>query len=434
MKFETYIGLRYLWNSRRTRFFSMITIISVLGITIGVAALITVQSVIDGFQGQMKKSILGSKAHAKISVAEGKMTDYEAAASKVRNINGVTGVSPIVSNEIMVSANQEMLGGYANGIDIKTIGSASLLPSQIEKGRIECLGDISLCKDLFVKKHDNPALDFYEDFAAKEQGEFKPVLIGKEMAKYLSVRLGDVITVISPIGGGIGPAGPVPLSRSFKIAGLFYTGMYEYDFNYIYMNLPDAQDFFSMKGAVSFLNIKVKDIYDIDAVSTAITSSIGSGYNIQTWKEMNKSIFGALKMEKTVMFLILGFIILVASFNIVAALIMMVMGKTREISILKALGASNRSIMKIFMLCGLIIGASGAFLGMILGAILCNWLNGMTFTAAQDVYYMTSLPVDMSLTVFMIVGVSSLAVSLIATVYPSLFASRIRPAEGLRFE
>jgi len=436
VKFEFFIGLRYLWNSRRNRFLSLISIISVLGIALGVAALISVISVMDGFQNQMKDKILGSNAHAHIRKMTGKFDDYQAVAEKVRKIKGVTGVTPSVTNEIMVSANQDILGGVANGIDIKTIGSVTDLPRQMEKGKLECLEDMSKC-DLKndAARGKNPEKDLFADFVGEDKKDLRPVAIGKEMAEFLSVHVGDILTVISPIGGGMGPTGPVPLSKNFKIVGIFYTGMYQYDFQFIYMSLKDAQDFFSMKESVNLLNVKVDDIYNVREITNRITSNLGGfPYSTQDWMDMHQNLFKALKLEKTVMFIILTFIILVASFNIVSTLIMLVMGKTREISILKAMGASNRSIMKIFMFDGFVLGSLGTILGMILAVIICYVLRGIEFPLAKDVYYMTTLPVELSWKTFAVVSVSSMIISFFATIYPSWQAAKIKPAEGLRYD
>lgn len=436
MRFEFFVGLRYLWNTRRTRFLSLITLISVLGITIGVAALVTVQSIMDGLQNQMKRSILGSKAHALVSTAEGTISDWAPLAEKLRSVPGVTGVTPMVTTEVIIAANEDVLGGIASGVDVATVGSVILLPEQMasEKSDIRCLAGFVNCPDLLKRRTVDPRTAFEEDLAPDRNRNLPPIAIGKEMARFFSLRPGDIMTVISPTGGGMGPTGPLPLSKNFRVAGIFFTGMYEYDLNYVYMNLADAQNFFSMKGAVTALALKVGDIYDIDHIAGGIRETAGGAYTVKTWKEMNKNIFNALKMEKIVMFLILGFIVLVASFNIVATLLMMVLGKTREIAILKAMGASNRSVMLLFVFDGFVLGLVGTILGLALGFGACVWLDGLELPFAQDVYYLTTLPVEMSAGLFALVAVAALLISFAATLYPSRYAARVRPAEGLRYE
>lgn len=434
MRFEFFVGLRYLWNTRRTRFLSLITVISVLGIAIGVAALVTVQSIMDGLQNQMKRSILGSKAHALVSTADGTVADWQATAAKVRAVPGVIGVTPLITTEVIVSAREEVLGGIASGVDGATIGTVTLLPEQmaVEKSDIGCLTDPERCPALISRRTGDPGDALYDDLIGAR--DLPPVVIGREMARYFSVRPGDILTVISPVGGGMGPTGPLPLSKNFRIVGTFFTGMYEYDFNYLYLNLADAQRFFSMEGLVSSVAVKVRDIYDIDRVAKALRGALGENYTVKSWKEMNKNIFNALLMEKIVMFLILGFIVLVASFNIVATLLMMVLGKVREVAILKTMGASRRMIMALFAVDGLIIGTVGTLLGLALGLAACVWLDGLELSFAKDVYYMTELPVDMSAGLFAVVALSALLISFAAALYPSRYAARIRPADGLRYE
>jgi len=436
MRFEFFVGLRYLWNTRRTRFLSLITVISVLGITIGVASLVTVQSIMDGLQNQMKRSILGSKAHALVSTAEGTVADWMPVADTLRAVPGVAGVTPMVTTEVIIAANEDVLGGIASGVDVATVGSVILLPDQMaaEKSDIKCLAGFVNCPELLKRRTVDPRTAFYEDFIPERDRNLPPIVIGKEMARFFSLKAGDVMTVISPTGGGMGPTGPLPLSKNFRAAGTFFTGMYEYDLNYVYLNLTDAQDFFSMKGSITALALKFDDLYDVDRMADKIRAAAGAGYTLKTWKEMNKNIFNALKMEKIVMFLILGFIVLVASFNIVATLLMMVLGKTREIAILKAMGASNRAIMTLFVFDGFILGLVGTILGLALGFGACVWLDGLELSFAQDVYYLTTLPVEMSAGLFALCAVAALIVSFAATLYPSRYAARIRPAEGLRYE
>lgn len=286
-----------------------------------------------------------------------------------------------------------------------------------------------------TKEGENVEKDLLDDFLGEKKEGVRPVVIGKEMASFLGAKTGDTITLISPDGGGMGPTGPIPLSRNFRVVGIFHTGMYQYDYSFLYLSLKDSQDFFDLKGQVNLINIKTRDIYDIRRVSSLITNAVGGfPYSILDYLDMNRNLFKALKLEKTVMFIILTFIILVASFNIVSTLIMLVMGKTREISILKAMGASNRSIMRIFMLDGFIIGFFGTVFGLILGFVICTVLRGIDFPLAEDVYYMTTLPVKMSWHIFAVVSVCSMFISFLATIYPSWQAAKIRPAEGLRYD
>lgn len=436
MRFEFFVGLRYLWNTRRTRFLSLITLISILGIAIGVAALIIVQSVMDGLQNQMKRSILGSKAHLLVSTPEGTVAQWEPLKEQVAAIPGVVGVTPIVTSEVIVTADDEVLGGIAYGVDPATVGTVFLLPEQMahEKSDIRCLAALGNCPELLSRRLHDPGAAFREDRFGDQPRDLPPIVIGREMARYFHLVPGDVLTVITPTGGGIGPMGPLPLSKRFRLAGTFFSGMYEYDFASIYLTLNDAQSFLSLGDAVSALAVKVSDIYEVDTVAHRIRETLGPTVTVKTWKEMNKSIFNALKMEKIVMFLILAFVVLVASFNIVATLLMLVLGKRREIAVLKALGASNRAVMMLFAFDGILLGIVGTIVGLMGGYGTCVWLDGVKLDFAQDVYYITDLPVEMSVGLFVLVAVAALIVTCAATVYPSRYAARIRPADGLRYE
>ncbi|HNW16033.1 MAG TPA: ABC transporter permease, partial [bacterium] len=232
MKTESFIGLRYLWNTRRTRFLSVITVICVLGISIGVAALICVQSIMDGLQNQMKKTILGAKAHISVEHIEGEFRDYENIRTEILKHEEISGVTPIISRDVIFSSNDEMIGAVLNGIDPATAETALLLPSQIISGSLECLEEPSTCSAIIEKRMKDPSKILKRDLE-NESGKtrYPGIAIGSELAKFYGIDIGDVMKVISPVGGGMGPAGPVPLIRSFQVAAVFYSGLYEYDLN-----------------------------------------------------------------------------------------------------------------------------------------------------------------------------------------------------------
>ncbi|MFO7736553.1 MAG: FtsX-like permease family protein, partial [bacterium] len=261
------------------------------------------------------------------------------------------------------------------------------------------------------------------------------VAVGKELSGYFAVSVGDRIDVISPVGGGMGPAGPLPMNRKFTVSAIFYSGMYEYDFGFLYMGLSEAQNFFSRENRVDAISITVDDMYRVEKQQNEIIDMLGDdSYDVKNWKTMNKNIFAALKMEKVVWFLIMGFVIIVASFNIISMLTMLVIEKNREISILKCMGMSNSSVMKIFMFDGVIIGLAGTVAGVVAGVVLCMILGGIELPFAKDVYYMTKIPVDMSLKTIFLVFVASMTVSFAATFYPAFKAAKINPAEGVRYD
>ncbi len=436
MKFELLTALKYIRNVRRTKFLSLITVISVVGIAIGVAVIIAVQSVIDGFQNHMKDSILGANAHAHIITSDGlAIKDYDKLMQIVKSADSVSGVTPIITSEVIASAHREVTGGLVFGVDTESITSVTDITSMITKGNLKCIDNIKLCD----KKKNNLSAPYNMFQSLKDDDSVeKGVLIGKEMASYLGVSLGDVVTLISPTGGGIGPTGPLPLSMKFKVVGLFYSGMYEFDSKYLYMSLENAKIFFSMGDEVDKINIKTKDIYNIDKTVISINEVLKAAgienIKVKSWTEMNQSLFTALKLERFGMFAVMFFIILVASFNIVSALFMLVIGKTQEISILRTMGASKKSIASIFMIIGLIIGGVGTLLGTTAGIIICKVLERINIASAQDVYYIDSIPVDFSLFIAFLTAFAALLVTFVAALYPSLRASGIKPAEGLRYE
>jgi lipoprotein-releasing system permease protein len=434
LKLELYIGLRYLWNTRRTRFLSVITAISIVGVSIGVAALISVQSVMDGLQNHMKKTILGAKAHMVVENEEGVLPDYRQLIPGLKNIEGVAGATPVITRDVIISVKNDMTGGIVNGIDPSTAGEVLLIPSQIEKGSLECVKSPHICPEIISRIANSPASLIKEDLDGETRMKMSGVAIGAEMAKYFHLNIGDTIKIISPTGGGMGPSGPLPLSRSFQVAAIFFSGLYEYDFNFVYISLDAAKDFFSTGDGVDSIGIKLSKMYEINSVEKEMSAFLGEGYRINNWRDMNRPLFEALKMEKLVWFMILGFIVVIAAFNIISALLMMVMGKKIEIAILRAMGFTSGAIMRIFMLDGIVIGLAGTVIGMIAGYAGCVIIDGMNIGAAKEVFYMDSIPVDMSMWTFAVAGIGSVIITLAAAVYPGRKAALLNPAEALRHE
>lgn len=429
MKAETFIGLRYLWNSRRTRFLSVITLICVLGIAIGVAALIAVQSIMDGLQNKMRATVLGAKTHALVTTESGKLEDYAPKMTKLAENPEIAGITPVISRDVIISVGDELNGVVINGIDPETVGNAMLFPQQITEGSMICLINPDKCPEIIEKRK------LIQSFTGKK-GDVKPenfpgIAIGAELAKYYGIGIGDKVKIISPTGE-MSLAGPKTQIKTFQVAAIFFSSLYEYDFNYAYITLENAQNFFSAGESIDHLGIKLKDMKRIDEAEKAVKADLGSGIVVKNWRDMNKPLFSALEMEKIVWFLIIGFIALVASFNIVSALIMLVMGKKEEIAILRAAGYSAKSVMKIFMLDGIIIGFFGTLLGGILGTVVCIILSDMPVTVAQDVYYIEKIPVDMSPFTFIAAIAGSLILTVIAAVYPGRKAAKLSPAEALR--
>jgi lipoprotein-releasing system permease protein len=434
LRLELYIGLRYLWNTRRTRFLSAITLISILGVSIGVAALICVQSVMDGLQNHMKKTILGARSHMIIEDSNSEIDQYENIIKELKTLKTVSGATPLITRDVIISIRSDMIGGVANGIDPKNSGEVLLVSSQIEAGSLECMKSPKICPEIIKRTMNSPSNIIKEDLEGRERRNLPGVAIGAEMAKYFHLKIGDNIRIISPTGGGMGPAGPLPLSRSFQVIAIFFSGLYEYDFNYVYIYLDEAKDFFSTENGVDSIGVKLKNMYEINNAQAEIESLLGKSFIIKNWRDMNRPLFEALKMEKLVWFVILGFIIVIAAFNIISALLMMVMGKKIEIAILRAMGFTSYSIMKIFMLDGITIGLIGTIIGMITGYAGCMIIKGIGIGAAQDVFYMETLPVDMSGWTFVVAGLGSIIITLFAAVIPGKKAAILNPAEALRHE
>lgn len=430
LKAETFIGLRYLWNSRRTRFLSVITLICILGIAIGVAALIAVQSIMDGLQNKMRATVLGAKTHALVTTESGKLEDYVTKMEKLSGNTEIAGITPVISRDVIISVSDELNGIVINGIDPETVGNAMLFPQQITKGSMLCLAKPAECPEIIEKKKS------FQDFTGQKPSEIKPanfpgIAIGVELARYYGISIGDKVKIISPTGE-TGIAGPKTQIKTFQVAAIFFSSLYEYDFNYAYITLDTAQKFFSMGDSIDHLGIKLKDMKRIDEAEKAIIADLGGEIVVKNWRDMNKPLFSALEMEKIVWFLIIGFIALVASFNIVSALIMLVMGKKEEIAILRAAGYPARSVMKIFMLDGIIIGFFGTFAGAVAGTAICLVLKDMPLKVAQDVYYIEKIPVDMSPLTFLVAISGSLILTVLAAVYPGRKAAKLSPAEALR--
>lgn len=431
-KFVNKIALRYLWSGRKNSFLSIVSIFSILGIALGVAALITVLSVMDGFEDLMRHNILDADAHAHFYKLTGRFEEYRDVVAEISKIEGVTGVSPAIYNEVMIAKGKRVTGVVANGIELSSAKDVTNLPFMVSKGRIECLDDVTKCSDLVDPEKFKEKVDDFTGITIKAP---LPLMIGSELAGELGLDIGSEITVISPAGGGFGPAGPVPLSRNFIITALFYSGMYEYDYKFMYLSLKDAQEFFSMKNLVNFITVKTDNPFTVKTVTSKIMDKTGGfPYAIQDWMDMHRNLFRTLALQKTVMFIILFFIIVVAAFGIVSALIMLVKGKTREIALLRALGADRLSIMKVFMFDGLLIGSIGTGLGMVLGALMCFLISNVKFPLQKDIYFFSSMPVKMSLWIFVVTGLTAIFVTLLSTVYPSLRAASEKPADGLRYD
>jgi lipoprotein-releasing system permease protein len=416
MPFELFIGLRYLKAKRKSTFISLITLISVAGVALGVMALIIVLAVMTGFEEDLKDKILGTNAHIVVLKGSGAMENYPELIGKLLDIDGVVAATPFIYNQVMLSSGKNVSGVVLRGIDVQSDAKVTNLYKSIEQGNLKSL----------------------DDATAKTPG----LVVGKELAKNLGLYVGDSVDVISPMGN-ITPLGMMPKMRRFRVTGIFNTGMFEYDSTLAYVSLAEAQEFLASGDVVTGIQLKVRDVYKTGALTKVINQELGPPYHARDWMQMNKNILFALKTEKSVMFIILTLIVLVAAFGIASTLFMVVMEKTRDIAILKSMGATSRSIMRIFVFEGVIIGVLGTAIGVLSGLLVALNLEPIVTVVqkvtgfelfSKDIYYLDHFPSRVITSDVVLISVTAVLISFAATLYPSWAASRMSPAEALRYE
>jgi len=406
---EYFIGLKYLLAKRKQTFISIITFISVAGVAVGVSALIIVLAVMSGFERELKDRILGATAHVHVTSLDGSIADPGKVLDNVLQVEGVVGASPYLFSQVMISSGAAATGGILRGVDLPTVGTVTRLPRDVRVGRLE-------------------------DLERAPVGGLPRVILGKELAANLGVAVGDIVEILVP-GGNVTPLGAFPRVARFQVSGIFESGMYEYDSSFAYVSLAEAGRLLGTSGGVTGIEVKVREIYSAATVASRIRERLGYPYWAKDWMQSNRNLFSALKLEKVVMFIILALIVMVAAFNIISTLIMVVMDKTKDIAVLMTMGATRRTIRRIFALEGLLIGIVGTVGGILLGGILCLLLARYRFIhLPSDVYYISTLPVDLSPGILLLVGASSILICFLATFYPSRQASRIDPAEAIRYE
>lgn len=411
--YELFIGLRYTRAKRRNHFISFISLISMLGIALGVAALIVVLSVMNGFQDELRSRILGVAAHIEISGFDNTLADWQQVAAQSRKLKEVQATAPYVVGQGLIAYDQAVQGALVRGILPDEEDSVADIGRKMRAGKLTAL----------------------------RPGEWG-IVLGAELARSLGVQMGDKVTVITP-QGQVTPAGMVPRLKQFTVVGLFQIGMYEYDSGLALIAMQDAQKLFRTGDKVSGLRLKIDDLYRAPHVSQQLTRTLTGDYYIRDWTQSHSNFFRAVQMEKRVMFVILLLIVAVAAFNIVSTLVMVVTDKQADIAILRTLGASPLSIMKIFMVQGAVIGVIGTALGLVSGVLLALNIGtvvpfiehtfGVQFLSA-DVYQISELPSKLDWHDVTVIGLVSLALSWLATIYPSWRASRTNPAEALRYE
>jgi lipoprotein-releasing system permease protein len=413
VQYELLVGLRYTRAKRRNHFISFISLTSMLGIALGVAALIVVLSVMNGFQKEVRARILGVVAHVQITGADNRLADWQAVAALAAEEPAVLAAAPFVNAQGML-----MLGGSVRGVVVRGV-----LPELEQK-----VAEIGL--HMVAGKLE-----------ALEPGEFR-IVIGAELARALGARVGDKITLIAP-QGLVTPAGILPRLKQFTVEGVFEVGMFEYDSSLALIHLADAQKLYGMGNDASGVRLKLKDLFQSREVTRELFTRLKGDLYISDWTRSHANYFRAVQIEKTMMFIILLLIVAVAAFNIVSTLVMAVTDKQADIAILRTLGASPGGIMKIFVVQGALIGVIGTLIGVVGGVILAlnidvvvpflERLFSIRFLS-REVYYITELPSDLQTGDVVSIGLVSLLLSLFATLYPSWRAARVNPAEALRYE
>ncbi len=434
MNFPLLIAWSHLRSRRQDAGISMIAVLSVLGVTLGVQMLIIVLSVMAGFEFDLRDKILGSNAHLVVLEYGGPIDDPKGVVEKVEKVEGVVAAAPFVYTEVMLRSAYGTSGGILKGIDPLETPDVTDVAQDLKIGPQGALVSVEEKQDVLARLA-KPAPAVAQDVGDTE--ELPGMLLGEGLAEQLKVYPGDRVWVINPIGGGVGPFGmPVPTTRTFRVAGIFYTGMYEYDTKWSYVTIPDAQAFLSLEDEVTGIEARVdtERLYEVGDISAAIEESLTYPYFTRNWLQMNAALFSALKLEKYVMGLILAQIITVAAVGIVTNLIVMVITRAREISILKAMGASRRAIQLIFVLEGVIVGVVGTCLGTALGLAGCALLDEYKFPLDTNVYYLDSLPVVVEPASVVTVVVGAFVTCFLATLYPAWRAASIDPVEGLRYE
>ncbi len=405
LPYHFFIALRYLRSRKRHRGISFNTAISIGGVALGVMALLVVLSVMSGFHEDLQKKILGVNAHLVILNYKGSIDDYGSIIKRLGDDRDILSASPFVLGQVMVSSGDKGQGVYIRGIDPSLESKTTEIANHLIEGSMDRLS-----------------------------GDLPGLIIGKELSSRLGLFINDKVNILSPTGE-MGPLGMIPRIRTFRVAGIFEIGMFEFDSNLVIADLKATQDFFDMGNSVTGIEVKLRDLYRADEIRERVQKLLGYPYFAKDWMQMNRNLFSALKLEKFAMFVILVLIILVASFNIVSNLIMNVIEKEREIAILKAMGATNRGIMKIFMLQGFLIGLIGTVLGIAGGYGLSYVLNTyQIIKLPPDIYYLSHLPVKMKLFDFVVVSVSAILISFLSTIYPALQAAKLDPVEPLRYE
>jgi lipoprotein-releasing system permease protein len=407
VNYELFVAKRYLTAKRKQAFISVITFISILGITIGVMALVIAIALITGFQGDVQDKILESTSHIMVpALSREGLKDYPQLISEIEKFDGVVSATPVAHDNAFLIGPSQRRGAMLKGIDFDTEKIHASWLQELESGQI-------------------PEPD------SRREG----ILLGREMAIGLGVRVGDTIEVWAASSMSLSPLGPMPRPKRFVVSGIFNTGLYEFDSSMAMIRLETAQKIFKLGNDISYIQVKIEDVFRAQKIAEKINEIIPPLAYVMTWMELNESLFSALKLEKNIMFLTITLIVFVAALNIIASLILMVMEKTRDIGILMAMGATSQAIKKIFFLQGAMIGIIGTVAGVILGLVWC-WLANVfeLIKIPVDIYQISFVPFRIKLMdLFLIIGIT-LLISFLSTLFPSHRAAKVDPVTALKYE
>lgn len=408
MSYEYFIAKRYLRAKRQTGFISLITYISIGGVTVGVAALIIVLSVMNGFESEVRNRIIGADAHIRVETYHDQgVEDWQGTINKIKDIPHIIGISPYIMEKGMIRCGKETEGVIIRGIDPATAGQVSDLPKNIVYGSL--------------------------DLGVPDSGGLPGIVLGKYLADRLIAIKGDTILLFS--AAGFTSTFSQPLVKMYRLTGIFETGLYEFDDAFAYVSIPSAQKLFLMGDRVNGVEIKLDDMWAAQDVKNVIGETLGYPYYPRTWIEMRRNLFSWMKVEKWVWFILLSLIIMVAAFNVISTLIMVVLEKKKEIGILKSMGATSQGISKIFTIQGLIVGVVGAVLGTAIGWTVCYiQIRYKVFALPSDIYFLDWLPVRMQWFDFVAIDVVAILLSYLAAVYPARKAAKLDPVEAIRYE
>ncbi|OGQ21986.1 MAG: ABC transporter permease [Deltaproteobacteria bacterium RIFCSPHIGHO2_02_FULL_60_17] len=416
MNYELFIGLRYLRARRRETFISLITLISILGVMIGVMTLNVVMAVMTGFEEVLRDRLLGINAHIAVVKPGDRLTDYEQVVDQIEQEKGVVAAAPSVYGQVMVTSGARVSGVVVRGIDPERAARVVDVQPYIKEGSLAALN---------------------KSYPVEVEGRsvsLPGVILGTRLAGQLKALVGEPVQVVSPLATPT-VLGMVPKVRRFVVVGLFDSGMHEYDATLVYMNLADAQRFFEIGDSVSSIEIRVQDVYQAQEIAGRIQRKLGFPYFAEDWSRLWPNLFSALRLEKTVYFLVLLLMVLIGAFNIISTLIMVVMEKKKDIAILQSMGATRRSIRRIFLIKGCVIGTVGTLLGVLFGYGICLLIERYQFIELpKDVFLISTVPVRIYLGNFVLVALTSFFVCLLASVYPARHAAKLDPVEIIRYE